>query len=166
MRTTKIFLATAGLILVAGTAFAAGANKTGYGFNIGKTQNAARSAAFAKAGTFTNDADREAFFEQNNIGVGSAYADQEHLDVEALVEAKIIDQNTANAIKVYASKKHDTISSNFSGRNFNNMTPAQTHTFYENMNNLNLSGDTIDDLLANGLITKTQATAIQKFIEK
>ncbi len=165
MRTTKIILVV-GFVLIAGTAFAVEPNKSGYGFQLGAKQNEARSAVFAKAKTFTNDADREAFFEQNKIGIGSAYADQQHLNVEALVEAKVIDQNTANAIKVYASKKHDTISGNFANANFENMTPSQTHDFYEKMNEQNLSGDTVDDLLANGLITKTQATAINKFISK
>ena len=83
------------------------------------------------------------------------------LNVEALVEAGVIDQTVADKIKAYAAARHADISVVYDGRN--SMTPAWRQEAFAARRNADSSfGNTASDLAA-GIITREQADAVNGF---
>lgn len=163
-RNKLLLSAMLAIVLVAGssvTAFAAEDAAASYGYLDGQQQNSDRHALFEEAESFTTDAEREAFFEAQGIG-GGEYSTSQHLDAEALVAAGIIDQVTADNIKIYASSKHDEIHARYDDTA--DMTPDERHALYESFENDGFSGDSIDELLNAGVITQEQADAIIAYL--
>lgn len=165
----KIGMATAvltALTLVASigtTAFAAESDDS-YGYLIGQQNNSNRHAQFEEVATFTTDAEREAFFEAQGIGGDGPYSMAQHLDYEELVKAGIIDQATADKIAAAASQKHDNLHAKYAGKS--DMTPEELHTFYDSFKPDGFDGDSVSELLNNGIITQEQADGINGYLSK
>lgn len=166
MKHKFMFQSLLAVALVAGgtmTAFAAETDDTNsYGYLTGQSQNSSRHTQFESLAGFTTDAERNAFFEAQGIG-GGQYSDSQHLDVEALIQAGIIDQATADNMKVYGSDKHDSIHNRYSG-DTSSMTPEERHTLYAGYEKDGFDGDSVDELLSKGIITQEQADAIQEYL--
>lgn len=87
------------------------------------------------------------------------------LDTEALVDAGIIDQDTADKIVAYAATKHTNISAIYDG--MDSMTPAQRQEAFAARKSADGNlGDTVADLVAAEIITQDQADAINAFLAK
>lgn len=129
-----------------------------YGYLVGQQKNEDRHAQFEKAAGLTDNAEREAFFEERGIG-GGAYSDSQHLDANVLLEAGIIDQTTADKIAAYANDKHELIHEGYDG-GLSDMTPEERHTFYGSRKEDNAKGDSVEELLNAGVITQEQADSI------
>ena len=112
-----------------GTATAMAADNSSYSYLTGRQQNSSRHAQFEKAGTLTDDAAREAYFEEQGIGGDGAFHDGQHLDAEKLVEAGVIDAETAERIVEYAAEKHASIHTRMESKS--GMTPQERRSFYE-----------------------------------
>lgn len=170
MKTMKMTIAGAALsmALMAGagmTALAAEPDtdmKASYGYLAGQQKNVDRHAQFEEIEGLSDDAEREAYFESHGIGAGSAYSSEQHLDLEKLMGAGIIDQETADRIAEAASKKHQDFHSGFAGRD--SMTQEERQAFYEGLKSEGRGGDTVDALLNAGIITEEQAEAINGYL--
>lgn len=171
-KTAATVLATAA-VLAAGTVTAFAATTTGstttettatYGYLTGQQQNNDRHALYEAVPTFATDAEREAYFESNSIGGDGSYGAAQHLDAEALVEAGIIDQTTADKIAAYGFAKHDDIHARYEGKA--EMTPDQRQAMYESAEADGFDGDSVSELLNAGIITQEQADAINSYFSK
>ena len=140
------------------TAFASEGTGGSYGYLAGQQKNSERHAQYEQAATLSTDADRNAFFAAN--GIGGAHSDAQHLDVDALVAAGIIDQATADSIRQYAAGKHTRISGRYAG--MGDMTPTERHAYYAGFDRS--GGDSVDALLDAGIITQEQADAINAWL--
>lgn len=145
----------------AGVVFAA-ESEASYGYLIGQQKNTSRHQFFEQMEGLTTDAEREAFFEANGIGGDGPHHDAQHLDVEELVEAGIIDQQTADQIAASASEKHDVLHGQYVNKS--EMTPEDRSAFYESMGKDDSKGDSISRLVEAGIITQEQADAINQYI--
>lgn len=130
-----------------------------YGYLAGQQKNSERHAQYEQAATLSNDAACKAFFEANGIG-GGMHSDARHLDADALVAAGIIDQATADSIHQYAADKHAQISGRYGS--MGDMTPTERHAYYAGFDRSR--GDSVDALLAAGIITQEQAEAINAYL--
>ena len=161
MKTKGIFGMALALILSAAMAIPASAAEVtdgSYGYLAGRQKNSERHAQYEQAATLSTDADRNAFFAAN--GIGGAHSDAQHLDVDALVAAGIIDQATADSIRQYAAGKHTRISGRYAG--MGDMTPTERHAYYAGFDRS--GGDSVDALLDAGIITQEQADAINAWL--
>ncbi|MGM9608102.1 MAG: hypothetical protein ACI3XJ_11415 [Oscillospiraceae bacterium] len=129
-----------------------------YGYLAGQQRSTNRHAQFAQAADLTTDAERETFFAENEIG--GAYSDGQQLDVEALVEAGVIDQATADSIREYAAAKQTQLHGRYGS--LGGMTPAERHTFYGSFDRN--GGNSVESLLDAGVITQEQADAINAYL--
>lgn len=130
-----------------------------YGYLAGQQKNSERHAQYEQAATLSTDADRSAFFAEKGIG-GGAYSDAQHLDVDALVAAGIIDQATADSIRQYAADKHARIGDRYA--DMGEMTPTERHAYYAGFDRS--GGDDLDALLTAGIITQEQAETINTYL--
>lgn len=135
---------------------------TSYGYLAGQQQSTDRHAQFEKAAALTTDAERESFLAEQGIGEGGAYSTSEHLDAQSLVEAGVIDQATADKITAYAAQKHTGLQGKFVSKAA--MTPQERHTFYADFAADASEGDSVEELLAAGVITQAQADAINTYL--
>ncbi|MGN1004515.1 MAG: hypothetical protein ACI4O5_06720 [Oscillospiraceae bacterium] len=129
-----------------------------YSYVAGQQRSTVRHAQFAQAAALTTDTEREDFFAENDIG--GAYSDGQQLDVEALVEAGVIDQATADSIREYASNKQVQIHGRYG--NLGSMTPTERHSFFGSFDRD--GGNSVDGLLAACVITQEQADAINAYL--
>ena len=141
------------------TAFAEG--NESYGFNKGKTENESRHAVYEQLGKPTEQVDKSGYVDSHvNPDVTIAT-----LNTDALVEAGIIDQVTADQIKAYAATKHTNISAIYDG--MDQMTPAQRQEAFKARKSADSNlGDTVADLVAAEIITQEQADAINAYLTK
>ncbi len=102
---------------------------------------------------------------ENHYGTGGeqtfVYSHSHHADTEALIEAGIIDQETANNISEYMSKKHEDIKAMYS--DMANMSPEERHTAFEERKTSR--GNGLDELVDKGIITKEQYDSIKEYTE-
>lgn len=162
MKTKGIFGMALALILSAAMAIPASAAEVtdgSYGYLAGQQKNSKRHAQYEQTATLSTDADRNAFFAANGIG-GGVYSDAQHFDADALAAAGIIDQATADSIHQYAANKHTQLSGRYGS--MENMTPAERHVYYAGFDRS--GGDSVDALLASGIITQEQAEAINAYL--
>ena len=141
------------------TAFAEG--NADYGFNKGKTENESRHAVYSQLGKTTEQVDKSGYVDSHANG-GSTIAT---LNTDALVEAGIIDQETADKIASFATTKHTNISSIYDG--MGSMNPTARHeAFAARKSADNSLGDTVAELVAAEIITQEQADAINAWLNK
>lgn len=140
------------------TAYAAETSADEYGYLSGSQKSSQRHAQYEKAEALSTDAERDAFFEANDIG--GAYSDASHLDTDALVAAGVIDQATADRIAQYAADKHSQLSGRYA--DVGSMAPAERQAYFEGLDRS--GGDSVDALLAAGIITQAQAEAINAYL--
>lgn len=165
MSTKKIISTIIGLVLVSSAMFALGKDKTDYGFKRGENQSVTRKAEFDKIHNAKSEEERKEIFNRNKIGEGSEYAEQ-RLSVDNLMKEKLIDQKTADAIKNFASKKHEELSKNIQKKDFDNMTRKQVRDFFISIHTEKTPENKIDDLLKEKIITPAQAKAIKDYLSK
>lgn len=156
--TLSLVLAAALMSCGSLTAFAAESDAASYGYQKGQQQNMNRHSAYGELASLTTDADRQSFFEQHDIG-GGLYSDAAHLDADALVEAGLVDQDTADRIESYASEWHAQISGRYS-TDLAAMSPADRHTWYAGFAG-ERETDSLDRLTLAGIISAEQAEAIR-----
>ncbi|MFV0401041.1 MAG: hypothetical protein ACK5LX_10540 [Oscillospiraceae bacterium] len=159
------------IALVAGssvTAFAASSTDTTgsdttattYGYLTGQQKNSDRHAVFETAASLATDEEREAYLESQ--GIGGEYSTAQHLDMEELVTAGVIDQATADSIQAYASGKHDKIHARYDS--MEGMTIDERVALYESAKSDSSAGDSVDELVSAGIITQEQADAINAYL--
>lgn len=93
----------------------------------------------------------------------SRKAKVQKLDVEELVEAGVLDQETADRIAELGSKKHDAIHARYEGKAAA-ATPTERHTFYEGFAAGRTEGNSVSRLVEAGVITQEQADAIEAYL--
>ena len=141
------------------TAFAEG--NENYGFNKGKSENEARHAVYSQLGHTSEQVDKSGYVD-SHVNSDAAIAT---LNTDALVEAGIIDQETADKIAAFATAKHTDISGIYDG--MDNMTPAQRNEAFAARKGADAGpGDTVAELVAAEIITQEQADAINAFLAK
>ena len=141
------------------TAFAEG--NESYGFNKGKTENESRHAVYSQLGKTTEQVDKSGYVDSHV----SADADIATLNTDALVEAGIIDQETADKIAAFATAKHTNISATYEG--MDSMSPTARHeAFAARKSADNGLGDTVAELVEAEIITQEQADAINAWLNK
>ena len=139
------------------TAFAEG--NESYGFNKGKTENESRHAVYEQLGKTTEQVDKSGYVD-SHVNPDATIAT---LNTDALVEAGIIDQDTADKIAAFAATKHTNISAIYDG--MDQMTPAQRREDFAARKSTDANlGDTVADLVAAEIITQEQADAINAFL--
>ena len=109
----KSILVGAVLCAVTGLAFAEG--KT-YGWQKGQNENQNRHEVFAKIADFKTDAEREAFFEQNEIGGDGPYHSAEHPDTDG-----------------YDDEEMKKLQKTFEKTDLSKMNESQRQKFYEGL---------------------------------
>ena len=101
----------------------------------------------------------------NHYGEGGeqsfVYSRSHHIDTESLIESGIIDQETADKISEYMSKKHEQISSVYDG--MTNMSEEERHKAFAERKISRK--DNLEELVNEGIITKEQSDSIKKYIE-
>ena len=141
------------------TAFAEG--NADYGFNKGKTENESRHAVYSQLGKTTEQVDKSGYVD-SHVNADAAIAT---LDTDALVEAGVIDQETADKIAAYATAKHTNISAVYDG--MDSMSPTARHEAFAARKSADSNmGDTVADLVAAEIITQEQADAINAWLNK
>ncbi len=131
-----------------------------YGYLSGTQTNSDRHARFGQLAALTTDEERADFYAANGIGGDGPHSNDTHMDVDALVAPGVIDEDTADAIREYASAKHDAIHSRYASAG--DMTPQERHEWYADFDREN--GDSVEKLLQSGVITQAQADAIRDFL--
>lgn len=150
--------AIAGTLCLGGatTAFAAGeqVGEESYGYHAAQAsvsdRMATATAEDADGDTdSTGNANADASAYSYNAGQqrGASYADAEHSDADALVEAGVIE--SANDIDAYAAAKHADVSSRFAG--LDSMTAQERHERFAQFSHDAFAGDTVEELQAEGL---------------
>ena len=156
-------LSAAAVVAAMGTAFAAEDETADYGFRKGKANHYGTGGEQTFTYSQQTDAENEsADTAEFSYRQGKAHRggeDKSHIDSEALVEAGIIDQATADAISEYAAKKHEEISAVY--ENTDGMTPEERHAAFEERKAARADG--LDELVGAGVITAEQAEAIRNY---
>ena len=139
------------------TAFAAGEQvDTGsYGYVAGQSHDADRAATAAEKDTDGNtdstgniNADTSAYTYNAGQQRGASYADAEHADADALVEAGVIE--SADDIDAYAAAKHAEVSSRYGSTS--SMTAQERHEYFSQFSHDASAGDTVEELQTEGLV--------------
>ena len=160
----KIYTKAAASILAAAVLSATGisalAADESYGWQSGKAQYESRHKIFTEAVQQADDDAREAFFAANGIGGDGPYSDRARLDVEKLVEAGVIDQETAEEISQYVSDKQVQRHTAYAEKS--SMTNDERHSFYTGMHTDHAGP--IEELLEAGIISQEQADAIEEYL--
>jgi hypothetical protein len=140
----------------AATAFAEGeqVDEASYGYHAAQASVSDRMATVAAEDTDGNtdstgnaNADTSAYSYNAGQQRGASYADAEHADADALVEAGIIE--STDEIDAYAAAKHAEVSSRFSG--LDSMTAEERHEHFSQFSHDAYAGDTVEELQAEGL---------------
>lgn len=141
------------------TAFAEG--NENYSFNKGKTENESRHAIYSQLGHTEERVDKSGYVD-SHVNSETTIAT---LDTAALVEAGIINQDTADRIAAWAAARHTNISAIYEG--MDSMTPAQRNEAFAARKSADASlGDTVAELVAAEIITQEQADAINAFLAR
>lgn len=143
-------------LILACVAFAENEN---YSYNKGKQENEARQGVYEQLPDHTESIDKSAYSDPHT-SLDTVPA----MNTEDLIQAGIIDQTTADAIKAYAAARHESISAIYEG--IADMTPQGRSEAFANKRGDDDMGDTAGDLLAAGIITQEQADAIVEFMSK
>lgn len=155
-------LAFAMALSVNTVAFAAEAEsektENSYGYTKGQQENEERKSFFEKITSCTTDEERKALFESAGIGGDGPNSSSLHIDTEELVEAKIIDQETADKIKSAASQKNDALHSKYASKE--TMTSQERESFYESLKAEGDDEDFLKKLVSDKIITQDQANKI------
>lgn len=132
-----------------------------YGWQAGQQQYEQRHKVFEQAAQLVGDSAREAYLAAEGIGGDGPNSAQPHLDTEDLVEAGVIDQETADAIRQYASEKQSERHAGYAGKS--SMTAEERHSFYTGMQRED--ADPVEELLSAGIITQEQAERITAYLQ-
>ncbi len=89
------------------------------------------------------------------------YSKSHHADTEALIEAGIIDQETADKISEYMSKKHEEISAMYN--DMEGMSPEERHNAFNERKSSRKDG--LEGLVDDGIITEEQYDTIKNYAE-
>lgn len=146
------------LLLVATAVTASAEGETARGYLQGQQRNAERHAQFEQMAELSTDEERADFFQ--SAGIGGAYSAEPRLDAEKLVDAGVIDQETADDIAAYASGKHTQLHGRYAG--MGDLTPAERREAYAGFERED--GDPVERLLTAGVITEAQADAIRAYL--
>lgn len=162
MKRNVISIVTLIAILTAVLCGAAFAENENYSYNKGKQENEARHSVYAQLPNHTESIDKSGYVDFHANGSEGTI---DTLNTEALVEAGVIDQATADAIKTYANAKHENISAIYEG--MDSMTPEQrSEAFASRKSADGCMGDTVQQLLDANVITQAQADAINEYLSK
>ena len=143
--------------LTASVAFAEGTEA--HGFQKGQQENDARHGVYAQLENHDTAFDKSGYADAHANG-GAMEAT---LDVTALVEAGVIDQETADRIAAYAAEKHTDISAIYEG--IADMTPQQRAEAFESRKSSDgATGDDVSELVKAGVLTQEQADAIADYL--
>ena len=146
-------------VVLCGAAFA---ENESYSFNKGKQENEARQSVYAQLPDHTESVDKSGYVDFDANGSEGAI---DTLNADALVEAGVIDQATADAIKAYATAKHENISGIYDG--MDSMTPQERSEAFASRKSADGGmGDTVQQLLDAEVITQAQADAINEYLAK
>ena len=153
-------VSAAAMIAAAGTVFAE--ETADYSYMKGKANHYGTGGEQTfvysqKADTEDNTASADYSYKKGKAHRGGT--EYGHYDSDALVEAGIIDQATADAISEYAAKKHEDISATY--ENMSDMTPDERHAAFEERKASRKDG--LDALVEAGIITADQAEAIKNY---
>ena len=107
------------------------------------------------------DEERAAFFSGNETGGDEGSDLQLPLDTTALVEAGVIDMDTAAKIVAYAGEAHDALHDLLAGKS--DMAPKARNDWFSAIPR---DADPLDGLAQAGAITPEQAQAIRDYLEK
>ena len=155
---------TIAALLAAATLFAAPALAAQTGTDSclsGQQQSTARHGQFEGLSGLTTDEERAAFFSGNETGGDEGSDLQLPLDTAALVEAGVIDADTAAKIEAYAGEAHDALHDLFAGKS--DMAPEARNDW---LSAIPRDADPLDGLAQVGVITPEQAQAIRDYLEK
>ncbi|MBQ9009854.1 MAG: hypothetical protein IJ088_11070 [Clostridia bacterium] len=142
------------------TAFAEG--NADYGFNKGKAENESRHAVYSQLGKTTEQVDKSGYVDSHVNANSTTIAT---LNAEALVEAGVIDQETAGKIAAYATQKHTNISAIYEG--MDSMSPTARHDAFAARKSTDSNlGDTVTELVTSEVITQEQADAINAYLNR
>jgi len=145
------------------SALAADGDAGSRGYLAGQQQSSDRHAKFEQAAGLAEKEDREVFFREAGIGDGGAYSEAPHLDADALAEAGVIDQDTAERIEAYAAQKqtslHDWYAAKPAGQ-----SPQDRRAYFESRQTDRSGGGSVEELLEAGVITQDQADAINAYL--
>ena len=154
-------VSAAAVIAAMGTVFAAD-NTADYGYLKGKANHYGTGGEQTFVYSQKTDAEEDTASADYSYRQGKAHrggTEYGHYDSEALVEAGIIDQATADAISEYAAKKHEDISATY--ENTADMTPDERHAAFEERKASRKDG--VDELVEAGVVTAEQAEAIKNY---
>ncbi|MDY3920452.1 MAG: hypothetical protein SOZ59_15905 [Candidatus Limivivens sp.] len=153
MRAKKIISSALITLLLCGSCLSVHAEQdtSSYGYLTGQQESSSRRALFDGASGLTSDEAREAYFAANGIG-GGEYTDTQHLDAEELLEAGVIEQETADRITAYVSGKVSSIQGRYVA-DIGSMSPEERNAYYESFRKDGSAGDTVAELLGAGVIT-------------
>lgn len=157
-------MAALAMTLTVGTTAFAAETDSSYGYLSGQQESVNRHAQFGTAAGMTTDADREAFLASQGIGGDGTYSSAQHLDAQELLDAGVIDQATAAKIEAAASSKQQGLHARYGSQS--EMSPEERHTFFESFSNDGAAGDSVSELLNNGIITQEQADAINAYLAR
>ena len=155
---------TIAALLAAATLFAvpALAAQTGTdSYLSGQQQSTARHGQFEGLSGLMTDEERAAFFSGNETGGDEGSDLQLPLDTTALVEAGVIDMDTAAKIVAYAGEAHDALHDLLAGKS--DMAPKARNDWFSAIPR---DADPLDGLAQAGAITPEQAQAIRDYLEK
>ncbi len=145
------------IVLFASVAFAEGTEA--YGFQKGQQENDARHGVYAQLENHGTAFDKGGYADVHANGGAMEAA----LDVAALVEAGVIDQETADKIAAYAAEKHADISAIYEG--IAEMTPQERVEAFESRKSSDGAvGDEVSELVEAGILTQEQADAIAAYL--
>ena len=130
-----------------------------YGYQKGQQENDARHAVYEQLENHDAPFDKSGYADAHVDG-GAMEAT---LDADALVEAGVIDQETADRIAAYAAEKHADVSAIYEG--IADMTPQQRAEAFESRKSLDGTvGDEVSELVTAGILTQEQADAIADYL--
>lgn len=144
-------------VLACVPALAAMAEDETDGYQAGQAQAAARHAVYSQLENHPDSMDKTGYTDIHAAGEsGSA------LDVETLLEAGLIDEETAARIAEFAAQRHESITSLYDG--MGELSPKEREAAFEQGKRSDaVYGDVLDELVASGILTDVQAENIAAY---
>ena len=162
MKRNIISIITLIAVLTAILCSAAFAENESYSYNKGKQENEARQGVYAQLPEHSESVDKSGYADFHANGSEGTI---DTLNTDVMVEAGVIDQSTADAIKAYAASKHERISGIYEG--MDTMTPQERSEAFASRKIADAGmGDTVQQLTDAGVITQEQADAINAYLTK
>lgn len=162
-KTAAVMTAFAVMMSAGTTAFAQKPDDSAYGYQAGQQQNVERRAQFEEIAALTTDEEREAYFAEQEIGVGGPNSTAQWIDADELVGSGIIDQETADKIIVAASERNDVLHSNYAGKT-DEMSPQERNDFFAGFKTDGTAADLLTQLVEDGVISQEQADAVNGYL--